>query len=103
MTNNQYGDQQVDSTFPMRNGIVKYLMSIHGIIDKYFNYNNINTFLHRSCKAYAKKIMCDPESVSIEDLDSYTILKPEEKAHICIIVMETKKRVELIYFTKMLS
>ena len=38
MTNSHYGDQIMDSTFPLRNSIVKYLMGIHGIVDKFFNY-----------------------------------------------------------------
>lgn len=102
MTNGHYGNHEVETTLPMRNAIVKYLMHIHGIVDKYFNYSNLNQFLHRSYKSYAKKIMCDPNSVSIEDFAS-TALSNEERCHICIIVMETKKRVELIYFTRMLS
>lgn len=57
----------MESTLPMRNAIVKYLMFIHGIVDKYFCYENINQFLHRSFKSYAKKIMCDPHTVSVED------------------------------------
>ena len=64
MTNYHFGSEQVDSTLSLRVAIVKYLMSIHGIVDKYFNYSNINQYLHRQYKAYAKKIMCDPESVS---------------------------------------
>ena len=60
MTNNHYGNQPVESTFPMRNALVKYLMHIHGIVDKYYAYENINVFLHREFKALAKKIMCDP-------------------------------------------
>ena len=28
---------------------------------------------------------------------------PEERAHISVLVMETKKRIELIYLTKVMS
>jgi len=102
MTNGCYGSEHVQSTLPMRNAIVKYLMSIHGLIDRYFNYDKINTYLDREFKACAKKIMTDPETLRMEDF-GMTSLSPEERCHVAIIVMETKKRVELIYVTKTLS
>ena len=103
MTNGFYGCEPVESTFPMRNAMVQYLMHIHGIVDKYYNYTNINKFLHREFKGYIKKIMCAPESVTISDFADMTTLTPEERCHVCILVMEVKKRVELIYVTKILS
>ena len=51
----------------MRNAVVKYLMSIHGIVDKFFNYDKMNELLPRDFKALSKKIMCDPLSVTFED------------------------------------
>lgn len=103
MTNGHYGEQELETTYPMRNALVKYLMAIHGIVDKYFCYNNINQFLHKSHKAFAKKVMTDPYRVSIDDFASMKMLTPEERCHICILVMETKKRTELIYVTRQLS
>jgi len=47
-------------------------------------------------------MITDPASVSKEDLPE-TLLTPEERCHVAIIVMETKKRIELIYFTQALS
>ena len=102
MTNNCYGSEQVKSTLPMRNAIVRYLMSIHGIVDKYFKYELINTYLHRDFKAYSKKLMTDPKSIQVDDFVSQT-LTAEERCHVSIIVMEAKKRVELIYFSRTLS
>ena len=103
MTNNMYGTKQVKSTLRIRNAVNKYLMSIHGIVDKFFNYERMNEFLPREIKALSKKIMCDPLSVTLEDYQEATSLTPEERCHICIIVMETKRRVELLYLTKVLS
>ena len=70
MTNGHYGTHEVETTYPMRNALVKYLMFIHGIVDKYFSYNNINQFLHKSFKTFAKKIMTDPSNVSMVDFAS---------------------------------
>ena len=63
MTNGHYGNHEVETTLPMRNAIVKYLMYIHGIVDPYFNYEKINTYLHREFKVVAKKMMTDPGAV----------------------------------------
>ncbi len=102
MTNGHYGKESV-KTIELRNSIVKYLMNIHGIVDKYFSYDKINKVLHRDQKAYTKKMISDPESIKIDDLLVTKQLLPEELCHIAIIVMETKKRIELIYVTQALS
>lgn len=47
--------------------------------------------------------MCCPQQITYNDFKELKQLLPEERAHISVIVMETKKRVELIYFTKVLS
>ena len=77
-------------------------MYIHGIVDQYFNYDKTNVYLQRDFKAVAKKMMTDPGSVTIQNFDM-TSLSPEERCHVAIIIMETKRRVELIYLTKVLS
>jgi len=59
--------------------------------------------LQQPHKVYIKKMMCDPENVTANDFKNLTILSAEERCHISILVMETKKRVELIYLTKIMS
>lgn len=54
----------------MRNAIVKYLMNIHGIVDKYYNYSNVNRFVHRDVKAFIKKIMTEPGNVTSADFEN---------------------------------
>ena len=87
----------------MRNAMIKYLMGRHGILDSYFNYGKINTYLEKPHKSYIKKIMCDPSNVMVDDFAELNRLTAEERCHVCILVMETKKRVELIYLSRMLS
>jgi hypothetical protein len=48
-------------------------------------------------------MMCEPQIITINDFRGLTKLLPEERAHISLLVMETKKRVELIYLTKVMS
>jgi len=103
MTEERFAGEKVETTFPFRNAIVKYLMGIHGIRDAYFDYSAVNKKIAQQHKAYAKKIMCDPKANSAADFAHIKMLTPEERAHICIIVMETKKRTELLFFTKALS
>jgi len=47
--------------------------------------------------------MCEPQNITSKDFRELTKLLPEERAHISVLVMETKKRVELIYLTKIIS
>jgi hypothetical protein len=46
--------------------------------------------------------MCEPQSLTYED-QKYLSQDPEERCHINLLVFETKKRVELIYLTKVMS
>jgi hypothetical protein len=80
-----------------------YLMGIHGIRDDCVQYSKINRVLHFYHKVFIKKIMCEPQNVTHRDFEELTKLQPEERAHVSLIVMETKRRVELIYLTKIMS
>ena len=48
-------------------------------------------------------MFCEPNNITINDFKELTKLLPEERAPIGVIVMETKRRVELIYVTKVMS
>jgi hypothetical protein len=48
-------------------------------------------------------MMCEPSNITKNDFKELTKLRLEDRAHISLLVMETKKRVELIYFTKIMS
>lgn len=80
-----------------------YLMGISGIRDDAVEYKNINKVLQYQHKVYIKKMMCEPQNITIKDFKDLTKLLPEERAHISLMVMETKKRVGLIYLTKIMS
>ena len=103
MTNGCYGGEQVRTTLPFRDAIVKYLMYIHGIVDQYFNYEQTNKYLQREFKGVIKKMITNPLTVEVKDFDMITSLSPEERSHVGVIVMETKRRIELIYVTRTLS
>jgi len=102
MTKKLYGTDEVD-TSPFRLAIQMYLMYIHGIRDDAFPYAIVNKVLHYVHKVFIKRIMCEPNNITNQDFIQLTKLTPEERCHVCILVMETKKRVELIYLTRAMS
>jgi hypothetical protein len=48
--------------------------------------------------------MCKPQDVSIKDYRGFSeMLYDSEKCHVCILAMETKKQVSMIYVARALS
>jgi secreted Zn-dependent insulinase-like peptidase len=91
-------------TSDFRNAIVYYLKEIHGIRDETFKYKKINELFEIQSKVYIKKLMCKPQDVTIEDYRNFfNMLYDSEKCHVCILAMETKKQVSMIYVAKALS
>ena len=54
-------------------------------------------------KVYVKKAMCAPDLMNKDDFLEMKRLSPDQKCHMCLLVLETKIRVELIYVTKALG
>lgn len=102
MTKNSFGQTEVE-TGPFRLAIQMYLLYIFGLKDDACDYNKINKVLQHPHKVYIKRMMCEPHNLTWDDFKGLTKLMPEERAHIGLLVMETKKRVELLYLTKVMS
>ena len=111
MTKNTYGSSENLDTHDFRYSIVLYLMLIHGIRDDQFNYNKINKTLLINHKTFIKKIGCEPNTnkdrMGNTNKDLYdnfsSMLSTSEKCHICILIMETKKQIELLWLTKVVN
>jgi hypothetical protein len=101
MTKNLYGDHETDTT-ELRNAILNYVLTLYGVVNDCFNLHMINKILHRDLKTWIKKIACHPNELTANDVPR-TLLTAEERCHICILVMETKLRVELLYFGQAMS
>ena len=54
-------------TSDFRNAIIYYLKEIHGIRCDEFKYKKINELFQREQKIYIKKLMCNPQDITIED------------------------------------
>lgn len=95
MTKRQFANkkQKIDTT-DFRNAIVFYLKEIHGICDYAFKKPQINDIFNgrRDQKLYLKNVMCCPEKTTYEDYTKFSeLLYDSEKAHVCILAMETKR------------
>ena len=55
-------------------------------------------------KTYIKNIVCKPVDIDFESYQEFLeMLYDSEKCHVCIIAMETKKQISLLYTAKALS
>jgi sestrin len=77
---------------------------IHGIRDDQFDYKSINKVLQMMQKVYIKKIGCSPQEVTKQDYQNLSgMLTAPERCHICILAMESKKQIELLFLAKAVS
>ena len=106
MTKKTYGNKEKDiDTSLFRQSIAVYLKHIHGLRDDSFLYAHVNRNLTVKQKVYIKKVGCATQTDTYED---YSEVSPQyltsgEKCHICVIVMETKREIELTYLSRAIS
>ena len=102
MTKNTYGAKLKNiDTMMFRHSISVYLQQIHGIRDDQYDYSKINKWLLQIQKSYIKNAGCLQKKVSFEDFINLSgQLESSEKCHVCILIMETKKKIELLYLSK---
>jgi hypothetical protein len=102
MTKNTYGNkaQNLDTRL-FRSSISVYIKHIHGLRDDDFLYEHVNKTLSVQQKIYIKKVGCSPQTVTLQDFNDVSqILSMSERCHICLIVMETKREIELTYLAR---
>jgi hypothetical protein len=87
----------VDTT-PFRRAIWYYTQRLFGLQHDDYDYNKIHVFLTSNLKAFVKKIVCFPDSITQSDfeLPGYTF-KPSEKAHIVLLAIEARRQASLLY------
>lgn len=91
-------------TTDFRNAIIYYMKQIFGMREETFQFKQINEFIGKEQKVYIKNVMCYPEKISEEDYRAFMqMLNDSEKCHICILILETKKRIGLTYTARALS
>lgn len=101
MTKAKYGEVEAD-TNQFRQAIMNYVLSVYGVLNDCWDTRLNNQILHRDLKSWIKKIACYPNELTASDVPR-TLLTAEERCHICILIMETKRRLELLYFAQAMS
>jgi sestrin len=98
MTDNRISGHTNVNTAPFRESIWYYVHRIHGLLHEDYDYRNVNTYLNRSLKLFAKKVSCFPQRVTFNDWTNIGIaLRPEEKVHVTILAAEAARQAELLY------
>jgi len=98
LTYKTFGSAEVKDTAPFRLAIWYYVHRIQGIFHDDYDYRNVNNFISQDVKRFVKKSACTPFAISVSDLYNMGIkLQPSEKAHIVLLVAESRKQAELIY------
>lgn len=61
----------------------------------------MNKLLKVPLKTFIKKVGVAPHTVTVSDYNEMsTMLSASERCHVCIIIMETKKLIELTFLAK---
>jgi sestrin len=98
MTGNYiYNEQGVD-TGPFRRAIWNYAHFLYGIVSDAYNYQKVNVLLNMNIKSFIKKVVCNPLCVTYRDFHQIGyILRPEEKVHVALLALESRRRASLLY------
>ena len=95
---NRFSNNVEVNTDPFRIAIWNYVHRVLGILHDDYNYQHVNFWLNRSIKAYIKKVICCPETITKKDFSKMGVnLTPKEKCHLTLLAIEARKQAELLY------
>lgn len=98
MTYNMFNQSTNVDTLPFRRAIWQYVQRVKGMFHDDYNYQEVNMLLNRSTKAYVKKIVCYPETITKSDYVNVGLaLRPDEKVHAALLAVESAKQSTLLY------
>ncbi|KAG2385545.1 hypothetical protein C9374_003360 [Naegleria lovaniensis] len=104
MTDNRCDDIKDVDTSAFRAAIWCYVHRLYGVSHDDFNYEKVNKLLNIDLKKYIKTIVCYPERCTKEQfIDMGVKLRTKEKIHICLLAVEARKQVGLIYGLKAIN
>ncbi|KAK3822468.1 MAG: PA26 p53-induced protein-domain-containing protein [Linnemannia elongata] len=92
-------------TFAFREAIWFYTLRLFGLLHQEYNYRNLSRFMNTTLAAYIRKAChgitmtgVPGNKVDKNDFDNMGFeLRPEERCHVNIIVMEASKQAKLMY------
>jgi sestrin len=86
LTYNKFNDQQGVDTAPFRRSVWYYVHRIFGVIHDDYDYSLVNTYMNRRMKAFIKKVVCQPQLITIADIANLGYhLQPQEKCHLALL------------------
>ncbi|KAK3817157.1 MAG: PA26 p53-induced protein-domain-containing protein [Linnemannia gamsii] len=86
-------------TFAFREAIWFYTLRLFGLLHQEYNYRCLSRFMNTTLAAYGQQFyLSDSNKVDKNDFDNMGFeLRPEERCHVNIIVMEASKQAKLMY------
>ncbi|KAI9222323.1 PA26 p53-induced protein-domain-containing protein [Blastocladiella britannica] len=85
-------------TAPFREAIWYYTLRLFGIATDDYDYRMVNHFLNKRTKSFVKKVATSPHTLTFRDWARMgVVLRPEEKAHVVVLVAEARKMAELVW------
>ena len=87
----------VVDTDKFRIAIWFYVQRLFGVRNDHYDYTDVNTFLPRATKAFAKKVAVLPEEISGTDFAGFSSLTYSERVHIVILAVEARRQAALLY------
>ncbi|KAI9164456.1 hypothetical protein H9P43_008307 [Blastocladiella emersonii ATCC 22665] len=92
-----WGASGVD-TAPFREAIWYYSLRLFGQSMDDYQYALVNHFVNKRTKAFIKKVATAPHALAFRDwMRMGIVLRPEEKAHVVVLVAEARKQAELVW------
>ncbi|MBN3297519.1 SESN3 protein, partial [Amia calva] len=82
----------------LKRAIWNYIHRMFGIRYDDYDYGEVNHLVERSLKLYIKTVTCYPDRTSTQLCPrSWKSLKPAEKVHVNLLIMEARLQAELLY------
>uniref|UniRef100_A0A7S4JJV8 Uncharacterized protein n=1 Tax=Paramoeba aestuarina TaxID=180227 RepID=A0A7S4JJV8_9EUKA len=101
------GATDVD-TDPFRQAVWHYVQRIQGIFYDDYDYREVNIFLGIPLKGFVKEVSCLPQNITRSSYEktwssSGLNLRPDERCHVCLIAMESRKLAMLLFGLRAIS
>ena len=84
-------------TAPYRNAVWFYVGKLYGVVNDEYDYRNVNVFLAPKTKNFIKLTACRPGVVGYRDFLHSSGLSLEEKAHVALLTIESRKQAALLF------
>ncbi|KAL9646927.1 hypothetical protein ABK040_013786 [Willaertia magna] len=98
MTDNRCYDIKDVDTSAFRGAIWHYVHRLFGVSHDDYNYEKVNKLLNIDLKKYIKTVACYPERCTREQFVNMGFqFRTREKIHICLLCMEARKQVSMVY------